>query len=247
MRKGIYVLPNALTLCGMAAGFYAIVSAMKGNFVHSAWGIIIAGVFDGLDGWVARMTHSTTKFGIEMDSLSDLVAFGVAPAVMFYLWALMPFRRLGWAAAFLFVACGALRLARYNVQMGSAERKYFTGMPIPAAAGVTAATVLFFEDMGISPERSHVLLLMIFALSILMVSTLRFHGIKEIDFEKKKPFWILVAFVIIFIFVYVNPPTALFLFAMLYVAVGIVENGYLFFRKRRPHGSPKGSTGSPDN
>jgi CDP-diacylglycerol--serine O-phosphatidyltransferase len=112
MRKGIYLLPNSLTLCGMFMGFYSIVASLKGVYVQASYAIIIAMVFDGLDGWVARLTNSTTKFGIELDSLSDLVAFGVAPSVMLYKWALWPFSRIGWAAAFLFMACGALRLAR---------------------------------------------------------------------------------------------------------------------------------------
>ena len=146
MKKGIYILPNGLTLCGMFFGFYSILSAIKGNYVHAAWAIMIADVFDGLDGWVARLTHSTTRFGIELDSLSDLVAFGVAPAVMIYKWSIAPFGRIGIAAAFLFAACGALRLARYNVQMGSTESKAFTGMPIPGAASVLASLVIFYYE-----------------------------------------------------------------------------------------------------
>ena len=123
----------------MFCGFYAILASLKGHYIYSAWAILIANVFDGLDGWVARLTHSTTRFGIELDSLSDLVAFGIAPAVLIYSWALQSFGRLGWGAAFLFVICGALRLARFNVQMGSAESKSFTGMPIPGAATVMAS------------------------------------------------------------------------------------------------------------
>src|SRR5512135_2663523 len=179
MKKGIYILPNSLTLCGMFFGFYSILSAIKGNFEHAAWSIMIADVFDGLDGWVARLTHSTTRFGIELDSLSDLVAFGVAPSVLVYEWSIAPFGRIGFAAAFLFTACGALRLARYNVQMGSTESKAFTGMPIPGAASVIAAVVLFYHDVWNSaPEKSIVMLLLTVVLSILMVSTLRFHGLK---------------------------------------------------------------------
>ncbi|MEW6586929.1 MAG: CDP-diacylglycerol--serine O-phosphatidyltransferase, partial [Nitrospirota bacterium] len=147
MRKGIYILPNTLTLCGMFLGFYSILASIKGLYLHASWAILLAGIFDGLDGWVARLTHSTTRFGIELDSLSDLVAFGVAPAVLLYKWALMPFGRVGWAAAFFFVACGALRLARYNVQMGSTESKAFTGMPIPGAAGLLATLVIFYTEI----------------------------------------------------------------------------------------------------
>src|SRR4030065_2619371 len=119
MRKGIYLLPNTLTLCGMFCGFYAILAAFKGHYVYGAWAILIANIFDALDGWVARLTHTTTRFGIELDSLSDLVSFGVAPAVMLYKWSLMPFGRVGWAAAFFFVALCALRVCRGKLVTGT--------------------------------------------------------------------------------------------------------------------------------
>jgi CDP-diacylglycerol---serine O-phosphatidyltransferase len=234
MRKGIYILPNTLTLCGMSFGFFAIIAALKGNYLHSAWAIIFATVFDGLDGWVARLTNSTTRFGIELDSLSDLVAFGVAPAVMLYKWALVPFGRVGWAVSFLFLACGALRLARYNVQMGSAESKAFTGMPIPGAATITATLVIFYHEMWEAmPEKNFYILFLTIALAVLMVSTLRFHGAKELDFRNRKPFWLLVAIVVVFTLIVIHPPIALFLFAMIYLFGGIIENALLFYRKKR--------------
>lgn len=233
MKKGIYVLPNSLTLCGMFAGFYALIAAIKGDYTQACWAVLVAAVFDGLDGWVARLTHSTTKFGIELDSLSDAIAFGVAPSVLLYKWALAPFGRVGWAAVFLFTACGALRLARYNIQMGSTERKSFTGMPIPGAALVAVTLVLFYSELGLEHSKSFFILLLTFVLSFLMVSTLRFHGAKEIDFRKRKPFWLLVALVVIFVIVVMHPPIALFVFAILYLAGGLMENAYLFFRDRR--------------
>ncbi len=232
MKKGIYILPNALTLCGMFFGFYSILSSIKGNFVYAAWFIMIATVFDGLDGWVARLTSSNTRFGIELDSLSDLVAFGVAPAILVYKWSIAPFARIGLAVAFLFTACGALRLARYNVQMGSTESKAFTGMPIPGAATVVATLVLFYSELheGI-PDKSIFILLLTTLLALLMVSTLKFHGLKELDFSRRKPFWILVAVVLILVVIVIHPQIALFVFAMIYMAVGIVENTFLFYRK----------------
>lgn len=234
MRKGIYLLPNTLTLCGMLFGFYSILASLKGNYEHAAWAVLIAMIFDGLDGWVARLTHSTTRFGIELDSLSDLVAFGVAPAVMLYKWALLPFGRIGWAAAFLFMACGALRLARYNVQMGSAESKSFTGMPIPAAASIVAALVLFHYGIwNIDPGKNFLILFLSITLSLLMVSTLRFHGAKELDFRKRKPFWLLVAFIIFLMLIVIHPSVSLFIFAMIYLFGGIIENTVLFIRKKR--------------
>ncbi len=234
MKKGIYILPNSLTLCGMFFGFFSILSSIKGNYINAAWAIMIADVFDGLDGWVARLTHSNTKFGIELDSLSDLVAFGVAPAVLVYTWAISPFGRIGFAAAFLFAACGALRLARYNIQMGSTESKAFTGMPIPGAATVIATLVVFYHEIWSgSPQNNILILILTICLALLMVSTLRFHGLKEIDFGKRKPFWILVAIVFVFVIVVVHPAAALFIIAMIYLAEGIVENIYLFYRKRK--------------
>ena len=234
MRKGIYLLPNTLTLCSMLLGFYSILSTLKGNYVYAAWAILFATIFDGLDGWVARLTNSTTKFGIELDSLSDLVSFGVAPAVMMYKWALAPFGRIGWAAAFWFMACGALRLARYNVQMGSTESKSFTGMPIPGAATIIASLVLFYHEMSDIPPGKNILILgLTVMLAFLMVSTLKYHGAKEIDFRQRKPFWILVAFVLGLTIIVMHPPISLFLFAMIYLLGGIIENIYLFYKKRR--------------
>ena len=232
MRKGIYILPNTLTLCGMFLGFYAILASLKGNYLHASWAIIFATVFDGLDGWVARLTNSTTRFGIELDSLSDLVAFGVAPAVMLYKWALAPFGRVGLAFAFLFLACGALRLARYNVQMGSTESKAFTGMPIPGAASVLASLVIFYyEFWDGTPEKNIYILVLTVFLALLMVSTLKFHGLKEIDFTKRKPFWILVAFVLFIAVIASHPAKALFVLAMIYLAEGLLENIYLYYRR----------------
>jgi len=237
MRKGVYLLPNILTLFTLFCGFYAILVAVKGNYIYAAWAIVIANIFDGLDGWVARLTGTTTRFGIELDSLSDLVAFGVAPAVLLYIWALMPFGRVGWAAAFLFVVCGALRLARYNVQMGSTESKAFTGMPIPGAATVVATFVLFYHEVWHTmPEKNYFILILMAFLSLLMVSTLRYHGAKELNLRKRKPFSILVALVMIFTIIVVHPPVALFIFAMVYLVGGIIENIYLFYRKRREMG-----------
>jgi CDP-diacylglycerol--serine O-phosphatidyltransferase len=230
MKKGIYILPNSITLCAMSAGFFSIISVFKGNYVIASWAIVVAAVLDGLDGWVARLTGSTTRFGIEMDSLSDVIAFGVAPAVLLYTWALRPFGRVGWAVAFLFTACGAMRLARYNIQMGSTERKSFTGLPIPAAAGVVAAMVIFYGHVDWEAGKSYFIFLLSIALSLLMVSTLRFHSLKELNIKERKPFWLLVTIVIALAVVVMNPQVALFLISILYVGVAIVENIWLYTR-----------------
>ncbi|MBF0328246.1 MAG: CDP-diacylglycerol--serine O-phosphatidyltransferase [Nitrospirae bacterium] len=233
-KKGVYLLPNTLTLCSLYCGFFAILSAINGQYVNAAWAIVLANIFDGLDGWIARLTNTTTKFGLELDSLSDLVAFGVAPSIMMYKWALMPFGRLGWAAAFLFVACGALRLARFNIQTGTPGSKSFKGMPIPGAATVVASIVIFYYEFwdGL-PERNIFLLSMTILLSLLMVSTLRFHGVKEINFSERKPFWFLIVFVLVLFVLLIHPSTAIFIFAMFYILWGIIENIYLIWRRRK--------------
>lgn len=233
-KKGVYLLPNTLTLCGMFCGFFAILSAINGNFIYAAWAIVVANIFDGLDGWIARLTNTTTRFGIELDSLSDLVAFGVAPSVLIYKWVLSPFGRLGWALAFLFVACGALRLARFNIQTGDPGSKAFKGMPIPAAATILASTVIFYYEFwtGI-PEKSILFPVITALLSFLMVSTLRYHGLKEIDFRERKPFWVLIVFVGILFILFIHPSTAIFIFAMAYMVWGIIENVYLLIKRKR--------------
>jgi CDP-diacylglycerol--serine O-phosphatidyltransferase len=235
-KKGVYLLPNTLTLCSMFAGFYAILSAINGNFVDCAWAILIAIVFDGLDGWIARLTNTATRFGIELDSLSDVIAFGVAPAIMMYKWVLAPFDRLGWAAAFLFMACGALRLARFNVQTGTSTSKAFKGLPIPGAAAVLAALVIFYHDFYQTvPDKNLFFPVFTIILALFMVSTLRFHGFKEIDFKERKPFWALVIFVLILFFMLLHPTTAIFVFAMAYLALGIMENAYLLLKRKKLH------------
>lgn len=243
-KKGVYLLPNTLTLCGMYCGFFAIMSSINGNYLYAAWAIIIAIIFDGLDGWIARLTNTSTRFGVELDSLSDLVAFGVAPSVMMYKWTLMPFGRLGWAAAFLFVACGALRLARFNVQTGSTGSKAFKGIPIPGAAAVLSSIVIFYYgfDFHVGPPgKNYFYPIFTIMLALLMVSTLRFHGVKELDFRERKPFWVLIVFVLILFVFLIHASSAMFIFAMAYLVWGIIENAFLFIRKIREKAEVKQS------
>lgn len=217
----------------MFAGFYAIVAVLSGNFVHASWAIIIAGLFDGIDGWVARLTGSTTKFGIELDSLSDVIAFGVSPSVLLYKWTLSSFGRVGAAAAFLFVACGALRLARYNIQMGSEEKKHFTGMPIPAAAFISATTVLFYAELDIGHAKSYFGLFITLVCAAVMVSTMRFHSQKELNLGRRKPFWILVG-VVLFLAVFItHPEITLFVIGILYLISGPSEVLYHHLIKKK--------------
>jgi CDP-diacylglycerol---serine O-phosphatidyltransferase len=234
-KKGVYILPNALTMCGMMSGFYAILAAVNGQYLYAAWAIVIATIFDGLDGWIARLTNTSTRFGIELDSLSDLVAFGVAPAVMIYKWSLIPFGRIGWAMAFLYVACGALRLARFNIKAGTTSSKAFSGMPIPAAAVILCSVVIaYYEFWEHTPDRNILILILTFLVSMLMVSFfMRFHGVKELDFRERKPFWVLIVFVLILIVFLIHASTALFVFAMTYLIWGIIENVFLLLKRRK--------------
>ena len=181
IKKGIYVLPNLITTAGLFAGFYSIVASLKENFVVAAVAILAAAVFDGLDGRIARFTNTASKFGAEYDSLSDVIAFGVAPAFLAYNWALSFYGKGGWIAAFLFVLCGALRLARYNIQIGIIESKVFNGLPIPAAASVVATTVLFFDYAGIEGKfHDPSMLIFVPVLSILMVSNIKYYSFKDL-------------------------------------------------------------------
>jgi len=233
VRKGIYILPNLLTVTGMFFGFFSVVASIKMDFDRAAWAILIAAIFDMMDGWVARLTKSTSRFGLELDSLSDLVSFGVAPAVMMYIWALAPFGRWGWVGAFLFVACGALRLARFNVQMVGSEKKYFTGLPIPGGAALMATFVIFHTDVvGPEPPANVGTLVFVYVSAFLMISTIKFHSIKELNIKDRRPFWILPVAVIILGAVALHPPLMLFAGTLGYVAWALVEY-VLTFRKRR--------------
>jgi CDP-diacylglycerol---serine O-phosphatidyltransferase len=220
-RRGIYLLPNLFTTMNMFCGFYAMVAAIEGKFVAAAYAVIIAGVFDNLDGKIARATHSTSKFGVELDSLADLVSFGVAPGLLMYLWALQPLGRMGWLAGFLFVVCGALRLARFNTQVGTVDSGYFMGLPIPAGAGMNAVTVLFCHKIGVLPQSYPlVFLIMIYVLSFMMVSTVKYPSFKNAALFRNRNFNVLVASILVLMFIAAQPPIALFLFGVMYVASG---------------------------
>jgi len=220
-RRGIYILPNIFTSFNLFFGFYSTISAIRGQFEMAAVLIIIAAVFDMLDGKIARATRTTSKFGMEYDSLADLVSFGMAPSLMIYLWALQPYGRIGWLAAFLFTICGALRLARFNTQTGTVGSEYFVGLAIPAAAGMNATIVLLWYRLGIEGRPNAVLILLIlYALSFLMVSSIKYNSFKKPEWFRKMNFNALVAFVLILIFVAAQPAIALFIFGAVYVSSG---------------------------
>ncbi|MBM4274083.1 MAG: CDP-diacylglycerol--serine O-phosphatidyltransferase [Deltaproteobacteria bacterium] len=249
--RGVYLLPNLITTGSLFAGFYAIVAAMDGRFVAAAWAIFVSLILDGLDGRIARLTHSTSGFGVQYDSLADLVAFGVAPAVMVYLWALKPFKQVGWVAAFLFVVCGALRLARFNVQTGSMDPRYFNGLPIPAAAMVVATSIGFYYEIGEwAPEKHKYILVMIYVLSFLMVSNLKFASFKKVEFFKRHPFQTLVWLVLIFVMVAAAPELMGFPLMIIYLLSGILTTYYYYYKRpalpeKPEEEAPAGGPSSP--
>ena len=182
-HKGIYILPNLLTSISLFAGFYAIIASINLKFSHAAYAVFVSGIFDMLDGRVARLTGSTSRFGVEFDSLSDAIAFGVAPGILVYMWALKGYGRFGWLAAFLFVACGALRLARFNVQADNGQKRSFLGLPIPAAATTIAGCVLFYSWLGYSDGIKTVFMpILVYLLALLMVSDIRYYSFKDMSF-----------------------------------------------------------------
>ncbi len=218
-----YPLPCMFTLASLFCGFYAIVSAINSEFKTAAIAILVASIFDALDGRVARMTHSTSQFGAELDSLCDMVSFGVSPAVLAFLWALHPYGRYGWLAAFLYVAMTSLRLARFNAQDAASESKNFVGLPCPAAAAMISASVLFCHFLGITGEVKHIsLLLLVYLLSYLMVSTHTYCSFKEVSGLKIKPFQILIGFLLLFILVAAEPQIMIFSLFLIYLASGPV-------------------------
>jgi len=234
MRKGIYILPNLFTTGSLFAGFYSMVATMDGDYRPAAIWILVSSIFDGLDGKVARLTGTSSKFGVEYDSLADLVAFGVAPGLLMYSWALRPFGRLGWLAAFLFVVCGALRLARFNVQVATVESKRFVGLPIPAAASIVSATVLLFSHFGWpSSYKKLAILALIYCLAFLMVSNFRYYSFKDPELIKKQPFSILVLVILLLIIIAARPVEMLFGFFICYMFSGPISFFITYPRRRR--------------
>jgi len=233
MRKGVYVLPNLFTTGNLFCGFWAVISVFQEKFFFAAIAILLACLFDVLDGKVARLAGATSKFGVQYDSLADLVSFGVAPAVLAYSWALRPYGRFGWLAAFLFVVCGALRLARFNVMSASGETKYFKGLPIPAAAAMIALTILLYLRLiETGWVKDIVILLMIYMLAFLMVSSIRYASFKELDLAKRKPFSIFIFVVLSMIVILMEPVLVLFGFVLLYTSSGPARMVIAWHRKR---------------
>jgi len=244
LRRGVYILPNLVTTGGLFAGFYSMISTFAGHYELAAVMILVAHAFDGLDGRIARLTRTASRFGVEYDSLSDLVAFGVAPGILVYKWALEPWGTWGWLAASLYVTCGALRLARFNVQVESVEKRAFVGLPIPAAADMVVATVLlyyFFGGEG-ATHKNIILLLLIYSLSALMVSEVPYYSFKDIHWQSRQPFWLLIAIIVAFKVVIAQPQLALFSAIALYLVSGPIW--WLIRRTRRVRRVSQAATAS---
>jgi len=240
-RRGIYLLPNLFTTAGLFAGFYAIVAAMSANFEAAAIAVFVAMVMDGIDGRVARLTNTASEFGVEYDSLSDMVCFGLAPALIVFEWTLRSmieqgwvWSKLGWLAAFVYTAGAALRLARFNTQVGTADKRYFQGLPSPSAAGVLAGLIWFSEDNGLDGSDMWMVgALLAVSMGALMVSNVRYYSFKEVDFKNRVPFFTLIMMVLLFVVVSSHPPSVLFFGFLIYAISGPVLTLYQIRQRRR--------------
>lgn len=233
-RSGIYLLPNLLTTSALFAGFFAIVASINGRYETAAIAIFTAMILDGMDGRIARITKTDTDFGIQYDSLSDVVSFGLAPALVVYQWALHELGKPGWLASFIFAAAAALRLARFNTQAGSADKDYFQGLPCPAAAA-TIAGVVWFDSHG-QPFNATSMVIFAFALtivtSLLMVSNVRYHSFKQFDLRGRVSFFNVALIALVIALIAIRPSVALFLLALVYAASGLLLTLLLLRRHR---------------
>jgi CDP-diacylglycerol---serine O-phosphatidyltransferase len=240
LRKGVYILPNLFTTAGLFAGFYSIIATLNHDYRLAAVMILAAMLCDTLDGRIARLTRSSSSFGVQYDSLADLVAFGVAPGILVYTWALRPWGRWGWLAATLYVTCGALRLARFNVQVTSVERRHFVGLPIPAGAAAIASTVLLYYYLnGQGDPNKHILmLLVIYAVAGLMVSEFRYFSFKEFKLHRRHPFPVLLGLILLIMLTIGAPEVMLFVGITSYALSAPATWLWRLMRRRRAAPAP---------
>ncbi|HEY6198037.1 MAG TPA: CDP-diacylglycerol--serine O-phosphatidyltransferase [Candidatus Binatia bacterium] len=235
LKRGVYIIPSLFTTGNLICGFFSLISTFNGEYFQAALFIIFANILDGLDGLVARVTKTTSQFGVELDSLADLVSFGVAPAVLVYYWALVPWGTWGWLAACLYAVCGALRLARFNVQIKNVEKSHFVGLPIPAAAEMIVATIVMYYFLGGegAAHKQIILLLVIYALGALMVSNVRYFSFKQFALRRKYPDWLLLS-AILFIIVCIAAPEIMFFSCfLLYTLSGPLLWLLTYYKRRR--------------
>jgi CDP-diacylglycerol---serine O-phosphatidyltransferase len=249
-RKGLYILPNAISLAALFAAFYAIVMAMNGRFEAAAYGIFASAVLDSLDGRVARMTHSQSAFGEQMDSLCDMVSFGAAPALIVYEWALRDLGKWGWFPAFVYIAGAALRLARFNTNIGIVDRRYFQGLPSPAAAALVMGLIWVMDDAGLrGVNKIDWLAWTAFAVTLYagltMVTNAPFYSFKDVSFKQSVPFIVIVAIALAIAVINIHPPIVLFAMFCIYGVSGYVVYGYKK-AKGKPVSVIATSTDEPD-
>ena len=233
-RKGIFLLPNLLTTGALFAGFFAMISGMNNDFQNACIAILAAMLLDGLDGRVARLTNTQSAFGAEYDSLSDMLAFGVAPALICFSWALSDLGTLGWTAAFFYVACAALRLARFNVQLGTINKRFFVGLASPAAAGLVVfmVWVCVEYDVEVVLPISVLAAILTMVAGLLMVLNVHYFSFKDMDFKNRVPFFVILMVILLFVIVSWDPPVVLFVIAILYALSGPALNFYQYRKKK---------------
>ena len=247
LSRGLFVLPTLFTVGNLFCGYLSIWCSIRGTFEIAAYLIIIAAVLDALDGRIARLTHSASEFGEEYDSLADLVSFGVAPAVLAYSWGLSDFSRLGWLASFLFVVCGSMRLARFNIQTHVVDKKYFIGLPIPAAAATISTLVLVTPEPLVDRVWMTGLLALTIILSYLMISTIRYRSFKDLDLKQRRPAWILPLIAVVFVVIAFRPTLSLLALTLVFAASGPAAKLIgLVRRKREPAGGRRKAEGEHD-
>ncbi len=251
--KGVYLLPNVMTTGALFAGFYSIIAGISGHYIPAAIAVVVAGFLDGVDGRLARLTNTQSEFGTQYDSLSDLVSFGLAPALLMYNWSLSSLKlispvagKLGWLAAFIYAACAALRLARFNTQAAVTDKRYFQGLASPAAAGTMVSVIWFCNDQGISGDSVRWLMLVVtVVLGLLMFSRVRYYSFKAMPAGDRVPLTWIFALVLVFVLLAVDPPTVLLIIGVVYVVAGLVLTA-LGVRRRRAVGAPARRQSSDD-
>jgi len=232
-EKGIYLLPNLMTTTALFAGFYAVIAGINGQYELGAIAIFIAMFFDGLDGRIARMTNSCSAFGAEYDSLADMISFGLAPALLMYQWALHDFDKLGWVVAFIYTVAAALRLARFNTQVGTADKRYFQGLPSPVAAALLASFIWMIETNNIDTGlEGYLALFFTLMTGLMMVSNIRFESFKEFSLKNKIPFVTLLIIVLTISIIALKPALILFVALLAYTFSGLIMTLVLLQKKR---------------